>query len=103
VEESRTSLSTQQLKQLEKGQEQLEKEQQEKEKEEGQEKEEAIFWEEFEWTPQEKSHVEEILSKHYVKSSIHANHITGRGDFLVDQLGREAHVHWDKFYKSVSE
>jgi len=55
------------------------------------------FWQEFEWTPEQKSTVEHVLAKNLVKSSIHSN-LTSRGKFLVEKLDIEANLNWDKFY-----
>jgi hypothetical protein len=66
------------------------------------EEEDHIFWEEFEWTPEQRVKAEQILTEHFIKSSIHSNHVTGRSKFIVDKLDKEAHFHWDKFYTSVS-
>eukprot|EP00957_Ditylum_brightwellii_P209942 15364393-Ditylum_brightwellii.AAC.2 len=57
------------------------------------------FWQEFEWTPKQKSTVEKALAKNLVKSSIHSN-LSSRGKFLVDKLDLEANLNWDKFYTS---
>jgi len=57
------------------------------------------FWQEFEWTPGQKSTVENLLAKNLVKSSIHSN-ISARGNFLVEKLDKEAHLNWDRFYTS---
>lgn len=66
------------------------------------EEEDHIFWEEFEWTPEQRVKAKQILTEHFIKSSIHSNHVTGRSKFIVDKLDKEAHFHWDKFYTSVS-
>ena len=55
------------------------------------------FWQEFEWTPEQKSTVEQALAKNLVKSSIHSN-LSSRGKFLVDKLDLEANLNWDRFY-----
>jgi len=57
------------------------------------------FWQEFEWTPGQKSTVQNILAKNLVKSSIHSN-LSSRGNFLVEKLDKEAHLNWDRFYTS---
>jgi hypothetical protein len=62
----------------------------------------TTFWEDFEWTLQERDKAKEILKENFIKSSIHSNHVKGRSKFVVDQLDKEAHCHWDQFYSCVS-
>lgn len=70
--------------------------------EEEEEQTTTAFWEDFEWTLQERDKAKEILKENFIKSSIHSNHVKGRSKFVVDQLDKEAHYHWDQFYTCVS-
>lgn len=63
-------------------------------------KEKDALWTEFQWTEDKLNEVKETLSNNELQSSIHSNHHSGRGQYMIDKLEKEAHLNWDRFYTS---
>jgi SAM-dependent methyltransferase len=59
------------------------------------------FWQEFQWTTNEKEDVVKLLKQNQNKCDIVENSITQqRGQYIIDKFDKDASLHWNKFYSS---
>lgn len=59
------------------------------------------FWQEFQWSSNEKQSIVELLQQNEDKCDIIENSITPqRGQFIIDKYEKDAQLHWNNFYSS---
>lgn len=59
------------------------------------------FWQEFQWSSNEKQSIVELLQQNEDKCDIIENSITPqRGQFIIDKYEKDAQLHWNNFYLS---
>ena len=59
------------------------------------------FWQEFEWTTNDKEKVIKLLQQNQQRCDIIENSITQqRGKYTIDKYEKDAGLHWNNFYSS---
>ena len=66
-----------------------------------QQQQQQQFWQEFEFTSQDKEQIQNTLQQNQYKCDILQNAVTKqRGQFIIDKYEKEAMINWDNFYSS---